>query len=195
MVQWSKLTSQDQDSLLCSVSERENEMERETEKEWWARECCYIHSRSWGVHVMKTGHSRVVWTVGPFPSISGGTVLDICSAREPNEQGSLGSNLTEAACEVNEWNRFETAEGKAAVTYHLKSSWRRRKGRREPVLVGLEIIASHFSRVKVEKVENWVYWCDCGTPVVGMHVLRCSLKNTCGYEMSILPSHFSWNHA
>lgn len=82
---------------------------------------------------MKKGHSRVVGTVGSFPSISGGTVLDICSAREPNEQGSLGSNLTEAACEVNEWNRFEKAGGKAAVTYHLKSSCRRRKERRETV--------------------------------------------------------------
>lgn len=52
--------------------------------------------------------------------------------------------------------------------------------------MGLEISASHFSRGKVGKVENWVYWCDCGTPVVGMHVLRCSLKNTCGYETLIL---------
>ncbi len=51
-------------------------------------------------------------------------------------------------CEVNEWSRFEKAGGKAAVTYHLKSSCIRREqgreGGREPVLGGLEIIASHF---------------------------------------------------
>ena len=46
---------------------------------------------------MKTGHSRVVGTVGAFPSISGGTVLDICNARELNEEGSPGSDLTEVA--------------------------------------------------------------------------------------------------
>lgn len=49
---------------------------------------------------MKTGHSRVVGTVGEFPSVTGGTVLDICGAREPNEQQGPGnSNLTEAASE------------------------------------------------------------------------------------------------
>lgn len=82
------------------MSERENETERERERkssEWRARERCYIHTPSRGVHVMKTGHSRVVGTVGAFPSISEGTVLDICSACELNEQGSLGSDLTEAA--------------------------------------------------------------------------------------------------
>ena len=46
---------------------------------------------------MKTGHSRVLGTVGAFPSVSGGTVLDISGARELNEQGSPGSDLTEAA--------------------------------------------------------------------------------------------------
>ncbi len=46
---------------------------------------------------MKSGHSRVVGTVGAFPSISGATVLDICSACELNEQGSLDSDSTEAA--------------------------------------------------------------------------------------------------
>lgn len=63
--------------------------------------------------------------------------------------------------EVNDWNRFQKAGGKAAVTYHLKSSCRRKVGRREGerelVLVSLEIIASHFSREKQKKVENWVY--------------------------------------
>lgn len=80
-----KLTGQDQDSLLCSVSEREPEPQR-------ARESYYIHALSWGVHVMKTGHSRVAGTVGAFPGVSGGTVLDICSACEPNQQ-----NVTKAA--------------------------------------------------------------------------------------------------
>lgn len=56
----------------------------------------YPYPLSLGVHVMKTGHSRVIRTVGAFPSISAGTVLDICSACEPNEQGTRG-NLTEAA--------------------------------------------------------------------------------------------------
>lgn len=85
---------------LTVLSERErNETERERERktcEWRASECCYILTLSWGVNVMKTGHSRVVGTVGAFPSISAGTMLDICSACEPNEQGSQG-NLAEAA--------------------------------------------------------------------------------------------------
>lgn len=48
---------------------------------------------------MKTGHSRVVGTIGTFPSISGGIALDICKAREMNKDGGPGSNLTEAVME------------------------------------------------------------------------------------------------
>lgn len=76
---------------LTVLSERERKS-----SEWRAREHRYIHTLSWGVHVMKTGHSRVVGTVGAFPCISGGTVLDICKARELNKDGGPGSNLTEA---------------------------------------------------------------------------------------------------
>lgn len=46
---------------------------------------------------MKTGHSRATGTLGAFPNVSGGTMWDICSARELNEQESVGSGFTEAA--------------------------------------------------------------------------------------------------
>lgn len=44
------------------------------------------------------------------------------------------------------------------------------------MLVGLEIIASHFSRGRQEKYRSGFTWCDCDTPVV----VRCSGSITCG---------------
>ena len=81
------------------MSKRETETEggRESERVVCGeKECCYIHTLSWGVCVMKTGHSRAVGTVGAFTGVSDTPVLDICSAREAKEQGSPGSDLTKA---------------------------------------------------------------------------------------------------
>lgn len=79
--------------------------------------------------------------------------MDICSTRALNEQGSPCSNLTKGQREAKEWNIFKKEKkknhqtGKQLLTYRRKSSC---KGV-ETVLVGLEIIASHFSGERWEK--------------------------------------------
>lgn len=116
---------------------------------------------------MKTGHSRVAVTIGVFPSVSGGTMWDLCVAREPNVWEGAGGNFNRGS--NARWmtgTGFKKAGGKAAVTYHLKSSYGRRERGREPVLGSLEIIASHFSWEKREKKRVGFTW-------------RCYRSNAC----------------
>lgn len=84
--------------------------------------------------------------------------MDICSTRALNEQGSPCSNLTKGQREVKEWNILKKGKKKnhqtekQLLTYRPKSSCRGKEGRgMETVLVGLEIIASHFSGERWEK--------------------------------------------
>lgn len=85
--------------------------------------------------------------------------MDICSTRALNEQGSPCSNLTKGQREAKEWNIFKKEKknhqtGKQLLTYRPKSSCKGKGGVGgwvETVLVGLEIIASHFSGERWEK--------------------------------------------
>lgn len=101
--------------------------------EWRVRECCHGRTLSLGVCVMKTGHSRAVGTVGAFAGVSAVSPCWLSAARVSRMSKEVGKLNRGGDVKWMSGAWFVKAGGKAAVTYHLKSSWRREQRGREGV--------------------------------------------------------------
>lgn len=153
--------------------------------EWRVRECCHGRTLSLGVCVMKTGHSRAVGTVGAFAGVSAVSPCWLSAARVSRMSKEVGKLNRGGDVKWMSGAWFVKAGGKAAVTYHLKSSWRREQRGREGREGGSRCLwvwksLHHISpEGRQEKWRSGFTRCDCDTPAV----VSCSGSVTCGDAM------------